>query len=158
MVTGVLNDSKNQPTKRLKQQRAPSESARQSLNIQNFVHATTANLSNHQPVPIPKALKASLPFFDRKSEKFELFEVSFRNNIKMYPHLTEIQEIQNFQSLLRGNALQAYCNLDDTEKDDLEEDIRHSNVVPGTSNPPQKKVASGTLCISIHITKIARYS
>ena len=37
----------------------------------------------------------------------------------MYPHLTEIQKINYFHSLLRGNALQAYCNLDDTKKDNL---------------------------------------
>ena len=41
----------------------------------------------------------------------------------MYPHLTEIQKINYFHSLLRGNALQAYCNLDDTKKDNLEEVI-----------------------------------
>ena len=70
---------------------------------------------------MPKALTASLPVFDGKSEKFELFEDLFRNNIKMYPHLTEIQKINYFHSLLRGNALQAYCNLDDAKKDHLEE-------------------------------------
>ena len=74
-------------------------------------------------LPMPKALTASLPVFDGKSEKFELFEDLFRNNIKMYPHLTEIQKINYFHSLLRGNALQAYCNLDDTKKDNLEEVI-----------------------------------
>ena len=72
---------------------------------------------------MPKALTASLPVFDGKSEKFELFEDLFRNNIKMYPHLTEIQKINYFHSLLRGNALQAYCNLDDAKKDNLEEVI-----------------------------------
>ena len=74
-------------------------------------------------LPMPKALTASLPVFDGKSEKFELFEDLLRNNIKMYPHLTEIQKINYFHSLLRGNALQAYCNLDDTKKDNLEEVI-----------------------------------
>ena len=70
---------------------------------------------------MPKALTASLPVFDGKSEKFELFEDLFRNNIKMYPHLTEIQKINYFHSLLRGNALQAYCNLDDAKKNRLGE-------------------------------------
>ena len=71
---------------------------------------------------MPKALTASLPVFDGKSEKFELFGDLFRNKIKMYPHLTEIQK-KYLRSLLRGNALQAYCNLDDTRKDNLEEVI-----------------------------------
>ena len=70
---------------------------------------------------MPKALTASLPAFDGKSEKFELFEDLFRNNIKMYPHLTEVQKMKYFHPLLRGNALQAYCNLEDTKKDNLEE-------------------------------------
>ena len=70
-----------------------------------------------------KALTASLPVFDGKSEKFDLFEDLFRNIIKRYPHLTEIPKINYFHSLLRGNALQAYCNLDDTKKDNLEEVI-----------------------------------
>ena len=34
---------------------------------------------------LPKALTASLPVFDGKSEKFEFSEDAFRNNIKMYP-------------------------------------------------------------------------
>ena len=42
---------------------------------------------------------------------------------KMYPHLTEIQKINYFHSLLQGNALQAYCNLDDAKKNNLEEVI-----------------------------------
>ena len=41
---------------------------------------------------MPKSLTASFPTFDGKSEKFELFEDFFRNNIKMYAHLTEIQK------------------------------------------------------------------
>ena len=39
----------------------------------------------------------------------------------MYPHLSEIQKINYFHSLLQGNALQAYCNLKDLKKDNLEE-------------------------------------
>ena len=40
---------------------------------------------------------------------------------KKYPHLTEIQKTNYFHSLLRGNAFQAYCILDDAKKDNLEE-------------------------------------
>ena len=39
----------------------------------------------------------------------------------MYPHLTAIQEIKYFLSLLRGDALQAFCNIEDSKKDSLEE-------------------------------------
>ena len=50
---------------------------------------------------MPKALTASLPTFDSKSEKFEF---------------TEIQRINYFHSLLKSEALQAFRNLGDTKK------------------------------------------
>ena len=122
MVTGVLNDSTNQPTKRPKRMQSEHSKDRPSTSKILFApQPQTFPLTN--PLPMPKALTASLPVFDGKFAKFELFEDLFRNNIKMYPHLTEIQEINYFHSLLRGNALQAYCNLDETKKDNLEEVI-----------------------------------
>ena len=39
----------------------------------------------------------------------------------MYPHLTETQKINYFHSLLRGESLQAFRNLDNTKKDSLED-------------------------------------
>ena len=124
MVTGVLNDSTNQPTKRLKQQRASNEQTKDRPSTSKILIAPQPQtFPATNLLPMPKALTASLPVFDGKSEKFELFEDLFRNKIKMYPHLTEIQKINYFHSLLRGNALQAYCNLDDTKKDNLEEVI-----------------------------------
>ena len=38
----------------------------------------------------------------------------------MYPHLTEPQKINYFHSLLRGDALQAFCNIEDSKKDSLD--------------------------------------
>ena len=124
VVTGVLNDSTNQPIKRPKQQRASSEQPKDRLSTSKILFAPQPQtfLSTNL-LPMPKALTASLPVFDGESEKFEHFEDLFRNNIKLYPHLTEIQKINYFHSLLRGIALQAYCNLDDTKKDNLEEII-----------------------------------
>ena len=43
--------------------------------------------------------------FDRKSEKFELFEDLFHTRIKMQPDLTETMKINHFHSLLRKNML-----------------------------------------------------
>ena len=124
MVIGVLNDSTNQPTKRLKQQHASNEQTKDRPSTSKILFAPQPQtFPATKLLPMPKALTASLPVFDGKSEKFELFEDLFRNNIKMYPHLTEIQKINYFHSLLRGNALQAYCNLDDTKKDNIEEVI-----------------------------------
>ena len=44
---------------------------------------------------MPKALTASLPIFDGKSEKFELFEDLFRNSIKMYPISETVDYFRN---------------------------------------------------------------
>ena len=118
MVTGVLTDSTNQPkrTKARSQSQPPSKERPVAART---LFATDKN--DGTTLPMPKALTASLPTFDGKSEKFELFEDLFRNNIKMYPHLTEIQKINYFHSLLRGDALQAFCNIEDTKKDSLDE-------------------------------------
>ena len=122
MVTGVLNDSTNQPMKRPKQQRASSEQTKDRPSTAKILLAPQPQtFPSTNLLPMPKALTASLPVFDGKSEKFELFEDLFRNNMKMYPQLTEIQKINYFELQHRGNALQAYCNLDDTKKDNLEE-------------------------------------
>ena len=87
---------------------------------------------------MPKALTATLSVFDGKSKKFELFADSFRNNIKVYPHLTEVQKINHFHSLLRRNALQAYCNLEDAKKDNQEEVITAFKRLFGDFQPSAK--------------------
>ena len=118
MVTGVLTDSTNQP-KRTKARSQSQPTPKERPIVTRTLFATDKN--DGTALPMPKALTASLPTFDGKSEKFELFEDLFRNNIKMYPHLTEIQKINYFHSLLRGDALQAFCNIEDTKKDSLHE-------------------------------------
>ena len=118
MVTGILNDSTNQPKRtRIRSQSQPPSKQRPAAARTLFAQ----DKSSTTMLPMPKALTASLPTFDGKSEKFELFEDLFRNNIKMYPHLTEIQKINYFHSLLRGDALQAFCNIEDSKKDSLDE-------------------------------------
>ena len=118
MVTGVLTDSTNQP-KRTKARSQSQPPSKERPVVARTLFATDKN--DGTTLPMPKALTASLPTFDGKSEKFELFEDLFRNNIKMYPHLTEIQKINYFHSLLRGDALQAFCNIEDTKKDSHDE-------------------------------------
>ena len=120
MVTGVLNDSTNQPKRtKVRSQSQPPSKERPAITRTLFAPEQT----NTTMLPMPKALTASLPTFDGKSEKFELFEDLFRNNFKMYPHLTEIHKINYFHSLLRGDALQAFCNIEDSKKDSLDEII-----------------------------------
>ena len=116
-VTGVLNKSTNQPTKRPKQQRIYSEQAKDRPSTSKIIFTPQPQtFPSSNLLPMPKAITASLPVFDGKSERFEFFEDLFRNNIKMYPHLTEVQKINYNHSLRKGNALQAYCNLKDAKK------------------------------------------
>ena len=117
MVTGVLTDSTNQP-KRTKARSQSQPTSKERPIVARTLFATDKN--DGTALPMPKALTASLLTFDGKSEKFEFFEDLFHNNIKMYPHLTEIQKTNYFHSLLRGDALQAFCNIKDTKKDSLD--------------------------------------
>ena len=82
MVTGVLNDSTNQPTKRQKQPCVYSEQAKDRPSISKILFEPQPQTfpSSHL-LPMPKALTASLPVFDGKSEKFELFEDLIRSEI-----------------------------------------------------------------------------
>ena len=117
MVTGVLNDSTNQPTKQPKQQRLHSEPQKDRPSTSKILFAPQPQtFPSANKLSLPKALTPSLPVFNGKSEKFELFGDLFRNDIIMYPHLTKNQKINCLHSLIRGNALQAYCNLNDTKK------------------------------------------
>ena len=118
MVTGVLTDSTNRPKRtKLRSQSQPAAKERPPVARTLF----RAEKIDSTTLPMPKALTASLPTFDRKSDKFEFFEDLFRNNIKMYPHLTESQKINDCHSLLRGDALKLFGNIEDSKKDSLDE-------------------------------------
>ena len=89
MVTGVLTDSTSHSKRpKIRSQSQPAAKERPATDRTLF----GADKIDSTTLPMPKTLTASLPTFDGKSEKFELFEDLFRNNIKMYPHLTEIQK------------------------------------------------------------------
>ena len=118
MMTGVLTDSTNHPKRpKIRSQSQPAAKERPAAARTLF----GADKVDPTTLPMPKALTASLPTFDGKSDKFEHFEDLFRNIIKMYPHLTKPQKINYFHSLLRGDALQAFCNIEDSKKDSLDD-------------------------------------
>ena len=60
---------------------------------------------------LPKSLTATMPTFDGKTEKFELFEDLFQTSLKIHIELTEDDRINYFHSLMRGDALQTYKNI-----------------------------------------------
>ena len=79
IVTGVLNVSTNQPTERPKQQRMHNEQQTERPSTSKVLFAPQQQtFPSVNPPPMPKALTASLPVFDGKSKKFELFEDLFR--------------------------------------------------------------------------------
>ena len=52
-----------------------------------------------------------MPTFDRKSENFELFEDLFQTSLKIHNQLTQEDKINYFHSLMRVDALQAFKNI-----------------------------------------------
>ena len=62
-----------------------------------------------------------MPTFDRKSEKFELFEDLIQTSLKIHNQLTEEDRITYFHSLMRGDALQTFKNINGPTRESLGE-------------------------------------
>ena len=77
-------------------------SGNNSANFHNYINRTSK---------LPKSLTTTMPTFDRKSEKFELFEDLFQTSLKIHNQLTEDGRINYFHSLMRGDALQTFKNI-----------------------------------------------
>ena len=70
---------------------------------------------------LPKSLMTTMPTFDGKSEKFELFEDLFQTSLKIHNQLTEEDRINYFHSLMRGHALQTFKNINGPTRESLGE-------------------------------------
>ena len=70
---------------------------------------------------LPKSLLTTMPTFDGKSEKFELFEDLFQTSLKIHNPLTEEDKINYFHSLMRGDALQTFRNISSRNRENLAE-------------------------------------
>ena len=70
---------------------------------------------------LPKSLTTTMPTFDGKSEKFELFEDFFQTSLKIHNQLTEEEKINYFHSLMRGDALQTFKNITSPNREKLAE-------------------------------------
>ena len=62
-----------------------------------------------------------MPLFDGKNEKFELFEDLFQTSLKIHNQLTEDDRIKYFHSLMKGDALQTFKNINGPTREVLEE-------------------------------------
>ena len=87
--------------------------------------ATNSNSANFNNISrIPKLLKSvttTMPTFDGKPEKFELFEDLFHMSLKIQNQLTEEDKINYFHSLMRGDALQTFKNITSPNRENLGE-------------------------------------
>ena len=70
---------------------------------------------------LPKSLTSTMPTFDGKSEKFELFENLFPTILENHNQLTEEDRINYFHSLMRGDALQTFKNINGPTRENLPE-------------------------------------
>ena len=77
-------------------------SGNNSANFHNYINRTSK---------LPKSLTTTMPTFDGKSEKFELFEDLFQTSLKIHNQLTEDGRINYFHSLMKGDALQTFKNI-----------------------------------------------
>ena len=70
---------------------------------------------------LPKSLTTTMPTFDEKSEKFELFEDLFQTSLKIHNELIENDRINYFHCLMRGEALQNFKNINGPIRENLGE-------------------------------------
>ena len=70
---------------------------------------------------LPKSLTTTMPTSEGKSEKFELFEDLFQTSLKIHNQLTEGNRINYYQSLMRGDALQTFKNINGPTRENLGE-------------------------------------
>ena len=128
--------STSQPQFRSENTPATIEADQILLALQQLAtNSKSANLNNNisRNSNMPKSLTTTIPTFDGKSEKFELFEDLFQTSYKIHNKLTEGDKINYFQSHMRGDALQTFKNISSPKRDKLGEILtvfRRKNVKP----------------------------
>ena len=108
------NRSTSQPQFRSENTPATIEADQILLALQQLANnSNSANFQNNinRISKLPKSLTTTMPTFDGKSEKFELFEDLFQTSLKIHNQLTEEDRINYFHSLMRGDALQTFKNI-----------------------------------------------
>ena len=86
-------------------------------------NSISANFNNNISIisELPKSLTTLMPTFDGKSEKFELFEDQFLKSLNIHNQLMEENKIHYFHSLMRGDALQTFQNINSLNIEKLRE-------------------------------------
>ena len=118
------NRSISQPQFRSENTPATIEADQILLALQQLANNTnSANFHNivNKISKLPKSLTTTMPTFDGKSEKFELFEDLFQTSLKIHNQLTEDDKIKYVHSLMRGDALQTFKNINGPTRENLGE-------------------------------------
>ena len=118
------NRSTSQPQFRSKNTPATIEAYQVLLKLQQLANNNkSANFhnNNNRISKLPKSPTTRMPTFDGKSEKFELFEDLFQTSLKIHNQLTEEDRINYFHSLMRGDALQTFKNINGPTRENLGE-------------------------------------
>ena len=116
--------SKSQPQFRSENTPATIEADQILLALQQLAtNSNSANVNNNNNrIPkLPKSLTTTMPTFDGKSEKFELFEDLFQTSLKIHNQLTEGDKVNYFHYLMRGDALQTFKNISSPNRESLTE-------------------------------------
>ena len=128
--------STSQPQFRSENTPATLEADQILLALQQLAtNSNSANFNNNISLIsiLPKSLTTTMPTFDEKSEKFELFEDLFQTSLKIHNQLTEEDKINYFHSLMRGDALQTFKNITTPSRENLAKILtvfRRKNVKP----------------------------
>ena len=118
------NRSTSQPQFRSENTPATIEADKILLALQQLANNNnSANFPNNinRISKLPKSLTTTMPTFDGKCEKFELFEDLFPTSLKIHNQLTEEDRINYFHSLMRGDALQTFKNINGPTRENLRE-------------------------------------
>ena len=118
------NRSTSQPQFRSENAPATIEADQILLALQQLANNNnSANFynNNNRTSKLPKSLTTTMPTFDGKTEKFELFEDLFQTSLKIHNQLTEDDRINYFHSLMRGDAVQTFKNINGPTRENLEE-------------------------------------
>ena len=118
------NRSTSQPQFRSENTPVTIEADQNLLALQQLANNNnSANFQNNinRISKLPKSLTTTMPTFDGKSEKFKLFEDLFQTSLKIHNQLTEEDIMNYFHSLMRGDALQTFKNINGPTRENLGE-------------------------------------
>ena len=116
--------STSQPQFRSENTPATIEADQILLALQQLAtNSNSANFNNNitRISKLPKSFTTTMPSFDGKSERFELFEDLFQTSSKIHNQLTEEDKITYFHSLMRGDTLQTFKNISSPNRESLAE-------------------------------------